>query len=542
MRLPATFSVLGTRGGLRRLVVAYSAYDLVDMAIWVAIIFYAYDVGGVSLVGVVAVVQLIPAAVIGPALVGLGDRLPRRTSLAASYGLVAATAAATTLAIVLAAPVAAVVACSTLATIAVAVARPFHFASIPMASRTPTELVSGNALSSVADGCALFLGPVAAGVGAAVAGPALVLGLSSALAVGATLLTLGLHLGPAAPFESADTPSWRGAFRGLGTLWRDWGALALLLVMTTRFVLGGATDVLGVAYSDDVLGLGESAAGLIIGAMGIGGIVGGGVAGMLGARRRLAPVVLVSGVVQGVAFGAVVFFLLLAPAVVALAVSGMAAAIMMVAGRTLLQRTTDEAVLARVFAVQESTSLLGVAFGAIIAPALVDAMSPSNAFVPFGLAVALLTVACFPLIRRLDLRAVFRPHEIALLRAIPFLDALPRYEVEQLSRQAQWMDVAPGQVVIRQGDVGDRFYVVAEGEFTVQVDGVRRPGVLGPGAGFGEVALLHAVPRTATVTALTPGRLLTVDSDAFLAAVTGSPDGSAVAREVSRAYLELDRD
>ena len=55
-------------------------------------------------------------------------------------------------------------------------------------------------------------------------------------------------------------------------------------------------------------------------------------------------------------------------------------------------------------------------------------------------------------------------------------------------------------------------------------------------------ALLHAVARTATVTALTPGRLLALGSDDFLAAVTGSPDGSAVAREVSRAYLEPDRD
>ncbi len=57
-QVPATLSVLRTRGGLRRLLVAYGVYDLVDMAIWVAIIFYAYDVGGVSLVGIVAVVQL----------------------------------------------------------------------------------------------------------------------------------------------------------------------------------------------------------------------------------------------------------------------------------------------------------------------------------------------------------------------------------------------------------------------------------------------------------------------------------------------------
>ena len=328
----------------------------------------------------------------------------------------------------------------------------------------------------------------------------------------------------------------------MGTLWRDWGALALLLVLTTRFVLGGATDVLGVAYSDEVLGLGESGAGLIIGAIGIGGVLGGAMAGSLALRRRLAPVLLAGGVVQGIAFAAVALIVLLAPAMVALAVSGMAAAIMMVAGRTLLQRTSDEAVLARVFAVQEGTSLLGVAVGAIVAPVLIDRLSPAGAFVPFGLVVALLTLACFPLMRRLDARAVMRPHESALLRSIPFLASLPAYELEQLSRRAEWLDVDAGQVVIVQGEVGDRFYVIGEGQFSVAVDGVLRPAAMEPGTGFGEIALLLSRPRTATVTAETAGRLLTIRADDFLAAVTGSPDGHAVAREVSRAHLERDRD
>ena len=105
--------------------------------------------------------------------------------------------------------------------------RPFHFASIPMLSRTPGDLVSANSLSSVADGFALFIGPVAAGIGAALVGPALVLSVSSALAVIATAMCVGLHLGPAAPFDDSGAPSWRGAFSGLGTLWRDWGVLAL---------------------------------------------------------------------------------------------------------------------------------------------------------------------------------------------------------------------------------------------------------------------------------------------------------------------------
>jgi MFS family permease len=540
-RAPAVLSALAAPGGMRRMLAAYGLYDLVEAAIWIAIIFYAYDVGGVGLAGVVAVVQLIPAAILGPALVGIGDRLPRGRALLLAHGAMAVTTTATAVAIVLSAPVAVVVACSALATIAAAVVRPFHFASIPTMSRTPEELVSANAVSSMADGFTLFVGPVAAGIGAAAAGPGLVLSVSSVLAMLATALCIGLRMGPSAPFDDADTPSWRAAFSGLGALWRDWAPLALLLVLTMRFVLAGATDVLGVSYSEDVLGLGESGAGLIIGAIGIGGLVGGAVAGILAVRQRLAPVLAAGGVVQGVAFAAVAAIVLLAPAMVALAVSGMAAAVMMVAGRTLLQRTTDEAVLARVFAVQEGTSLLGIAVGAMLAPVLVEALSPSTAFLPFGIVAVLLTVACFPLMRRLDARSVLRPHEVALLRSVPFLAALPAYELERLSRRAEWCEAAPGQVIVAQGEVGDRFFVVAEGQFAVTVDGVRRPGLLGPGTGFGEIALLHAVPRTATITAETAGRLLTLSADDFLAAVTGSPDGSTVAREVARAHLDRDR-
>ena len=388
--------------------------------------------------------------------------------------------------------------------------------------------MSANSLSSVADGFSLFLGPIAAGIGVALVGPVLVFSVASVLAVGrhAAVPRAAARAGRAVR-RLRQRRAGGDAFAGIGSLWRDWAALALLLVLTTRFVLGGATDVLGVAYSEEVLGLGESGAGLIIGAIGIGGLLGGALAGSLAVRTRLAPMLLAGGVVQGVAFAAVALIVLLAPAMVALAVSGMAAAVMMVAGRTLLQRTTDEEVLARVFAVQEGTSLLGVALGAIIAPVLVDRLSPATAFVPFGVVAALLTVACFPLMRRLDRRAVLRPHESALLRSIPFLAALPTYELEQLARRAEWLDVAPGQVVITQGDVGDRFYVSPRGSSRSRSTGSPRPGCSDRnGLRRDRPAARRAPDRHGH--GRHRGRLLTLRADDFLAAVTGSPDGHAV--------------
>jgi MFS family permease len=311
-------------------------------------------------------------------------------------------------------------------------------------------------------------------------------------------------------------------------------------VLAINFVIAGALDVLGVSFASSVLGLEQSGAGLLIGAIGLGGLVGALAAGSVSHRRLLTPVVIGGGLLEGLAFAAVSPFDMLLPAMGAIALSGVGGALLMVSGRTLLQRATDDRVLARVFAVQESVSLLGVALGAAIAPALIDGFSASGAFLPLGMAAALLTLAGAVLIRRLDARTILLPEELSLLQGISFLSVLPTYELERLARNARWIDVTAGSAVVRQGDFGDAFLVIGSGEFSVEVDGLLRPGVLGRGDGFGEIALLHSVPRTATVGSITAGRLLVISSADFLAAVTGSEDGHKIAAEVAAAHRARD--
>ncbi|MEZ5118249.1 MAG: cyclic nucleotide-binding domain-containing protein [Candidatus Nanopelagicales bacterium] len=541
-RLPMTLHALGNPGGLRRTLVAYVLYGLVEIAAWLAIILYAFDEGGAPLAGVVAVVQLAPAVVLGPLLAGVGDRWSRGTALAASYLGVAITALATMVALLASAPVTVVVAASTTLTIALSVVRPIHFAALPPLARSPEDLVSANSLSSAGDGVAFLAGPVLAGIGVQAVGPWLVFAGSTVAAAVAAALCLRLGLGrPAAEEAAAEPGGWRSAVEGLRALWGDWAALALLLVLATRFVLGGALDLLGISYATEVLGLGQSGAGLLIGALGLGGLLGAAVAAAVSVRRTLTPTVVVGGLVQGVGVAVVAVLALLAPAMAALALAGLGSALLMVGGRTLLQRCTDDRVLARVFAVQEGTALIGVALGAAVAPPLIDRFSAAGAFVPFGVGIALLALAVVGLVRRLDARSVVLPEETALLRGVPFLAVLPAYELERLARNARWREVPAGTDVVRQGDKGEEFYVVAAGEFAVTVDGARRPTTLGPGAAFGEIALLEAVPRTATVTAVSPGRLLGLTAEDFLAAVTGSPDGHAVAAEVAAEHRARDR-
>jgi hypothetical protein len=538
-RMPATLAALGSRSGLRRAVLAYALFGLVELGTWFAMVLYAFAAGGPRMAGLVAVIEVLPAAFLAPVLSGYVERLPRGTALVLGYSAVATAAGITMVTLVFEAPLAVVVTFASLTVVTIATVRPVHFAALPQLSRSPEELVSGNALATISDGLALFAGPILAGILSQSVGTWLAFAVACVVALTAAALCLNLGLAKATTdeLEEEGPPEWRAAIDGVLDLWGNWAALALLIVMATRFIVAGASDILGVTFSEEVLGLGESGAGTMLAGLGIGALVGGAMAASFAVRRTLAPVVGLSGAVLAISLAGVAFAVILPPAMALLAFTGLGGSLLMVSGRTLLARTTDEKLLARVFAVQEGTSLLGVAVGAALAPIAVELLHPSGAFAFFGIALALLTIVGFLFIRQLDARAVLRPDEIALLRKVPFLAVLPAYELERLARKAVWLDVPAGEDVIVQGEPGDLFYVIDSGEFDVTIDGTTKPQPLGPGEGFGEIALLWSIPRTATITSRTAGRLLTVDGEDFLAAVTGSEDGRAIAEEVTNAYL-----
>jgi predicted MFS family arabinose efflux permease len=530
---PVILRALSSRAGLRRVLAAYSLYSLIEMSAWLAVVLYAFQVGGATLAGITSLVQLIPAAFLSPAIAGSADSMNRGKALVLAHAAVAVFCALTWASLAAGLPIAVVVLCSSLVTIAIASVRPIHFSTLPTLSDSPDQLVSANSLSSAADGAARFIGPIATGFVFAIYGPTAVFVALTIFAVTATVLCLGLGL-TAPPHDDEEGPGWKHAFQGIAALRGDWSAIALLLVLTFDFMFVGAVDILAPALSEDVLGQGNEGAGLIVGGLGIGLFVGAFFVASFARRRRLAPIVLIGAVLEGMAFAAVSQVLSVGAAMTLLALCGIGGALFVVAGRTLLQRATDETVLARVFAVAEGTTLLGQAVGAVLAPIFIVTLGPAKAFVPFGIGATLIALAAYLSIRKLDDRAVYRPEETALLRRVPFLSVLPPYELERLASDTVWMDVEPDTVVVRQGDPGREFYVVESGELSVVSDGQPRP-ALGPGEGFGEIALLHSVPRTATVTAVTAARLLVVHSEDFLAAVTGSEDGNQLAREIAAA-------
>jgi CRP-like cAMP-binding protein len=125
------------------------------------------------------------------------------------------------------------------------------------------------------------------------------------------------------------------------------------------------------------------------------------------------------------------------------------------------------------------------------------------------------------------------PPEPALLRSLSLFAGLPEVTIEELAANARHIRVSAGKRIIRRGDRGDAFYVIVEGQVEVLFVSDKR--CLKTGDFFGEIALLHDVPRTGTVCAKTDVELLEVPADVFLAAVDGRVDATAIADSIVHA-------
>jgi CRP-like cAMP-binding protein len=158
------------------------------------------------------------------------------------------------------------------------------------------------------------------------------------------------------------------------------------------------------------------------------------------------------------------------------------------------------------------------------------------ALIATGVFLPALGVLFWRRLTAIDRAARIPLHEIALLRQIPIFAPLAPPRLEELAARLRPQEVAAGSEVFRQGDPGDRFYVIDAGEVEVRMDGslVRKQG---PGDYFGEIALLHDSPRTATVVAATPLRLYGLEREEFIGAVTGHTDSRAAAETVAGARL-----
>ena len=520
---------------LRRVLLAFLLFSAAEFGTWVAILLYAYERTGPLSVGLVALVQLVPAALLAPAAAALGDRFPRERVLAAGYAFQAAGMLATGLAMAADTPPLVTYALAAVTASSLVVTRPTQSALLPALAVAPEDCTTANGASGLIEGAGLLGGPLAAAAILVVGTPADVFLVASGCLALATVATIGLR-SPVAPIEFAtDDGSDAGMLAGLRVILQDADARVLVGLMTVRMLAIGCCDVLFVLLALESLGTGEPGAAILSAALGAGSMLGGAATFSIVGRARLAAVAAVGAVAWGLGIAAIGLSqsALAAPLLVIGAGAGIA--IVDIAGRTLLQRSVRDEVLARVFGLQEGLAMAGLAIGSVIVPILVAVG---------GLVGCVFVVAAIPPLavalqwRRLgDLeRGTTVPaREIALLRRDSIFRPLPAPELEAVARRAEWVSIPGGADLMREGDPGDRYYVLASGALRVERAGQALRDLTTPGDGVGEIALLRDVPRTASVVTTTPSTLLAIDRAPFLAAVTGHPDAIAAADAMARA-------
>jgi MFS family permease len=520
-------------GPLRRVLLAYLLFSAAEYGTWVAILLYAYERTGPLSVGVVALVQLIPAALAAPAASALGDRFPRERVLAAGYAVQALAMFLTGLTMLADASPLVTYALATGAAASLVVTRPTQSALLPSLAMAPADCTVANGASGFFEGGGQLIGPLAAAAILAVGTPASVFFAASVALVVALVATVGVRPRTAPIVFASSTADEVSILAGLRLVLADRDARVLVGLLTARMLVIGACDVLFVLLALELLDTGEPGAGILAAALGAGAMLGGAGTFTIVGRPRLAAVAAAGALVWGVAIATVglVPSAVAAPILVVIGSAGLA--IVDICGRTMLQRSVRDEILGRVFGLQEGLGMAGLATGSVLVPILVGVFGLVGAVVAVGAILPLFVALRWPRLADLERGAGVPAREIALLRAGPIFRPLPAPELEAVARRARWLDVPAGEGLITEGDAGDRFYVLAAGSLRVERGGVHLRDVAQPGEGVGEIAILRDVPRTASVFTKEPSTLLAIDRAPFLAAVTGHQEAYAAADAVA---------
>jgi MFS family permease len=518
---------------VRRVELAWAAAIAAEWAHFVALGVFAYEQGGTSAVGIAGLVRLLPGALIAPFAASLGDRFRRERFLLAMTlvgGLALAGSAAAAFAEdrTLVFVFAAVVGLST------TLIRPALQALLPSLVRGPNELIAANAATSTLESVGTLIGPLLAGLLVAFGDVGLAFVLGAVLLLAGTVLLARVRVeSPVDVTSSLDQESVRRLVTaGLRTVARSPRVRLVTSLTFAQTFVRGCLNVLIVVAAFSLLDGDGADVGYLTAAIGVGGLIGAIGATALG-RQRLAVSFGLSLVFWGLPIALIApqpYFVVM---MVLLAIVGAANSVEDVAVFTLLQRITPNEMLTRVLGLVWGLAMGGVALGSLAAPALVSAIGPRPAFVLVGSILPILTLVTYPHLVQMDETAP--GIELELLDRVPMFAPLSIATKERVASNLVPLAVPAGDLVIRAGDEGDRFYIVADGELDIEAGD--RHSAAHAGDYFGEIALLRDVPRTATVKAITDSRLFALQRDDFLSALTGHHAARAAGEEVADARL-----
>jgi MFS family permease len=531
----AAFARVFANARVRNVQLAAMGSTLGTWAYGVALPVYAYQAGGARAVGLLFFARFVLAALAAPWLGVLADRWSRRRLMLTSDLVRCAIFAGMTAIAVAGGSPYGIYLLAVTSTIVSGAFGPAEAALMPSLVDSPEELTAANLVGNTISSVGMFFGPALGGILLALSGPAAVFALAGTLFIWSAAFIL--RVPPDTPPPRTEHSSfWPELTAGIETVIRRPALRVVVGLSTAQTLVEGAFEVLIVVLALRLLHSGNAGVGWLNTALGVGSLVGAVIVAAFVARRKLAGGLAFGILLGGAATAATAAVSTLPPALVLLGLAGAASIVLEVNAVTLVQRSADNEVLGRVFAVLETLILGSMAIGSLLAPALVTWIGARGAIVASGVFVPALLVPLWRSLKRIDDEATIAEEPLELLRRIEIFAQLPEPVLEGLAAGATAVSTAAGQVVVSRGEAGNHFYVIATGRAAVELDG-RPPPEHGPGAFFGEIALLRDVPRTATVRAVEPLQLYALKRKDFLEAVTGHASTLAATENVVRTHL-----
>ena len=529
----AEFGAVARNQNLRRLELAYGAAITSEWAFTVALGVFAYERGGATAVGILGLVRMLPAALATPFTAALADRYERERALVAVTLLSAVAIAAATALFYFGRNEAAIFAFAAAHAVVSTLCRPAVSALLPSLAATPQQLVAANGVSLTLEGFGTLVGPLIAGVMIATTGVGVVFAFGAVAYVAAAVAVAAIHVEGRIRFaRHRDAGDLTAGFRLLA---REPHPRLIVALFVAQTVIRGALNVLIVVIAFRLLHVGGGWVGFLSGAVGAGMLVGG-FASMALAGRKLAVPFGIGLLLWGIPIALIAAAPYRLTALLLLAVVGFGNSLEDVAGETLLQRLISDDLLGRVLGVMFGGATLGMGIGAIITPGLISVLGTRGALIVVGAFLPALVFLSWRGLRAIDAAAVAPGRELALLDSVPMFAPLAVAAKEQVAKSLIRISQPAGQEIVKEGDVGDRFYIVASGTAEVTQDG-RHLRDCGPGDYFGEIALLRDVPRTASVTATDDMELYALERAAFVDAATGHAAGREAAEGIVSKHL-----
>jgi MFS family permease len=524
--------------GLLRLNLAFAGSIIGDWAFAVVISLYAYEKGGPTALGVVGVVRYLTMAVLAPLLSTLADRHPRKHVMLGADLVRAALAAVVAALVATDGPALAVYALATATVVLGTAFRPAQAALLPSLAQDPAELTAANVASSTIESIGFFAGPALAGLLLALANRQTVILINAASFLWSAALIAGLRVEDQVPQAERERQSFVAeTTAGFRTISADRDLRLLMGLFFAQTVVAGASLVFQVSIALHLLHLGQSGVGYLGAMTGIGGIVGGLMALVLAARKRISIDFGVGVMLWAAPLVILAVWPTLTAAIGAMVLIGVGNSLVDVNAFTILQRIVPDDVMGRVFGAVESTLVAGMALGALLMPLFIATIGLRGGLAIIGVSVTGLVVAGIAGLSRID-GTTLAPAKLPVVRANEILAPLPEGVQERLARALIPVHVPAGGVVCREGDAGDRFYLIEQGTAEVTSEGVT-VNELGPGDAFGEIALLRDVPRQATVRAVTDLTLHALERDVFIGAVTGHGEARRRAENTIARFLAV---